>query len=438
LKFRDQAAHWRQRDERFSRSLRLIYRQPAVCCKGEKEQMRILTKQIAFMLILAASLAFSGGGKAAKHSAVYSVSELASIGGTISRGNSINNDGWVSGFSFTAGNSRRHAALWINGAAPIDLGTLAGPDGYSSVVWPVNNNSGIIAGISQTSIVDPNHENWSCSPFLYGVFTNITGNTCVGFVWQNGEMRPLPTLGGYNGFAAGANNRGQVTGWTENTIHDPTCLAPQVLQFRPVIWGPAVDQITELPLFPGDTSGSATAINDRGQAVGISGVCDQAVGRYSAAHAVLWENGKVSEIVGDNGGPYWDTPMAINNRGDVVGFVGIDGDVNANLLRAFRWTKQGGFQYLLPLDGDPFSEALGINNRGQVVGISCAFGGAPCIAVLWESDSVTATNLNTIVPGYTGLLTTAQDINDAGQITGRANAASGQRVTYVATLVEGN
>jgi probable HAF family extracellular repeat protein len=363
----------------------------------------------------------------------YQIRELNTLGG-ISRGNSINDRGWVAGYSNTTGNQRRHASLWVNGSQT-DLGTLSGPDGYSSVAWPVKSNSGIIAGISQTATPDPNHENWSCSPFLFGTATNLTGNTCVGFVWENDKMRALPTLGGYNGFAAGANDHGQVTGWTETTVHDPSCnpASGQVLQFLPVIWGPGKDQIQQLPLLPGDSSGSATAINDKGHAVGISGTCDQAVGRYSAAHAVLWDNGQVIDIVQSNGGPYWNTPMAINQRGDIVGFVGKDGDIDANELRAFLWTKKGGFQYLPPLAGDPFSEALGINNNGQIVGISCLFGGAPCRPVLWENGVVT--NLRLLVPAYNGVLSTAQDINDDGQITGRAITSTGARVAYLATPV---
>jgi len=361
----------------------------------------------------------------------FTVTNLGSIGGTISRGNSINNSGWISGFSFVTGNARRHATLWINGGAAMDLGSLAGPSGYSSVVWPVKNNSGLIAGITQTLLDDPNNENWSCSPFLYGVAENITGNTCVGFAWQDGEMRPLPTLGGPNGFAAGANNRGQITGWAETNVPDTTCVAPQVLQFLPVIWGSETGDVSKLPLITGDTSGAATGINDRGEAIGISGICDQAVGRYTAAHAVVWSGGKATEIVGNNGGPYWDTPMAINDRGDVVGFVGIDGDIDANRLRAFQWTRKDGFRYLPPISGDVFSEALGINNNGQIVGISCAEGGVACKPVLWLDGL--PININSLASGYPGVMVTAQDINDDGQITGRANAASGERVTYLAT-----
>lgn len=60
-------------------------------------------------------------------------------------------------------------------------------------------------------------------------------------------------------------------------------------------------------------------LNDHGQVVGISGICDQAAGRFSAIHNVLWQNGDPIEI-GDLGGVAWNTPMAINQNGDVVGF----------------------------------------------------------------------------------------------------------------------
>ena len=136
-------------------------------------------------------------------------------------------------------------------------------------------------------------------------------------------MRGLPNFpGGNNGFATGANNLREVVGWAENGVHDDACVSPQVLQFRPAMWslGPP-DQIHDLPLFHDDTSGAATAINDNGQIVGISGICDQAVGRHTAKHAVLWENGGVTDL-GNLGAQWWNTPTAINEDGVVVGFAG--------------------------------------------------------------------------------------------------------------------
>src|SRR5438046_9713575 len=186
----------------------------------------------------------------------YHVSTLASLGGTSSGGNSINDQSWVSGYSRMA-DRNRHAILWRNSALT-DLGTRGGPN--SSVTWNVKNTAGIIVGISQTADPQLLGESWSSAAF-YSTPNNV-GYINLGFVWEQsqGQMRGLPNFaGGNNGFATGANNLGQVVGWAENGVHDPTCCCTQVLQFRPAMWtlGPP-DQIHELPLIPGDTSGAAT------------------------------------------------------------------------------------------------------------------------------------------------------------------------------------
>lgn len=359
----------------------------------------------------------------------YQVSYLGALGGTVSRGNSINNRGWVAGYSNLPGNQSRHAALWQNGSL-LDLGTLGGPN--SSVTWPVKNNSGLIAGIAQTAAPDPLGERWSCSAFFPG--PNKAGYICLGFAWDGGALRALPTLGGNNGFATGANNRRQVVGWAENTVHDPTCVPPQVLQFRPVIWAPGTDQIQELPLIAGDTSGAATAINNSGQVVGISGICDQAVGRYTAKHAVLWDKGAVIDI-GNLGAEIWVTPMSINQRGDVVGFAATQpGDVDGDFLRAFLWTRKSGISNLGTLPGHVFSQANAVNERGQVVGISCPED-FDCRAFLWENGVMR--NLNDLIaPGFGGVLISAQDVNDQGEVTGRAfDPTTGQLRAYVAVPI---
>lgn len=366
---------------------------------------------------------------AAEGQTLYQVTNLSALGGTISRGNSINNRGWVSGYSNLPGNQARHAALWRDGSIT-DLGTLGGPN--SSVAWPVKNNSGTLVGISQTATPDPLGENWSCSAFFPAA--TATGYTCLGFVWRDGAMQALPTLGGNNGYAAAANNRGQIVGWAENTVHDPTCVAPQVLQFQAVVWGPEDGAVQQLLSLPGDSASAATAINDKGQVVGISGICDVAVGRYTAAHAVIWENGTVTDI-GNLGGDTWNTPVAINQQGDVVGFASQPGDdPDSPNLHAFLWTKEEGIRDLGALPGHVYSEAHGINSLRQVVGISCDAAG-DCRAFLWDKGVMI--DLNTLVaPGYSRLLTTAQDINDLGQITGRAfDASTGARPAFLAAPV---
>ena len=300
-------------------------------------------------------------------SAQYTVTELQPIGGGVAGGSSINNEGWASGFSSLTSSAYLHAALWQNGGAPTDLGTLGGPN--SAVEWPVKNDNGLISGISETNAPQQLGEIWSCAAAFFP--QPPSGHICRGFAWRRGEMRQLPTLGGNNGFAAGANDNGKIVGWAETRKHDRTCTSPQVLGFEAVVYEPfGRDKIRELPPYPGDLDGAATEINDRGQIVGISGKCDQAVGRFTARHAVIWENGRVHRL-GSLGGVAWNTPMAINNHGVVVGFADLPGDRSGNPNPvAFIWTKSGGMQNLGTLPGDTNSEALGINDAGQVVGES--------------------------------------------------------------------
>jgi len=361
----------------------------------------------------------------------YQVSNLATLGGTSSGGNSINNQTWVAGYSRLAGNQSRHATLWRNGSL-LDLGTLGGPN--SSVTWNVKDTGGVIVGISQTATPEPLGEYWSSAAF-YGPPYNI-GFINLGLVWEQNQVRGLPTFpGGNNGFATGANNLRQVIGWAENGVHDGACVSPQVLQFRPAMWtlGPP-DQIQDLPLIPGDTSGAATAINDNGQIVGISGICDQAVGRHTARHAVLWENGGVTDL-GNLGAQWWNTPTAINQRGDVVGFDGDPAFVEGDIVHAFMWTREDGIRHLKPLQGRSpkhvDSEAYGINQARQVVGISCDANFIDCRAVIWDHGN-TPTDLNELKGSYSARLESAKDINDNGEITGRAIDGNGVRTAYLA------
>jgi len=364
----------------------------------------------------------------------YQVSNLASLGGTSSGGNSINDQSWVAGYSRLL-NRNRHATLWRNSLLT-DLGTLGGPN--SSVTWNVKNTAGIIVGISQTLTPEPLGESWSSAAF-YSTPNNV-GYINLGFVWEQGQMRGLPNFpGGNNGFATGANNLGQVVGWAENGVHDPTCCCTQVLQFRPAMWtlGPP-DQIHDLPLFPGDTSGAATAINDNGQIVGISGICDQAVGRHTAKHAVLWENGKVTNL-GTFPAAWWNTPTAINQHGDIVGFAGDPAFVEGDVLHAFMWTREDGLRPLKPLKGRTpqhvDSEAYGINEARQVVGVSCDAQQTDCRAVIWD-NSAYPTDLNDLKGGYSAVLALAKDINNKGEITGRAiDPNTGVLTAYLAVPV---
>jgi uncharacterized membrane protein len=65
-------------------------------------------------------------------------------------------------------------------------------------------------------------------------------------------------------------------------------------------------------------------------------------------------------------------------------------------------------------------ESYGINEARQVVGVSCDADQVDCRAVIWDHGN-TPTDLNDLkAPGYSAILASAKDINNAGEITGRA------------------
>ena len=378
------------------------------------------------LLALAAAVPVGGASGAAQRTfSTYDVQQLDTLGGGFGSGASINDAGWVAGSSTTAAGDQ-HAALWRFGSVA-DLGTFGGAGTSSAVLWPVKNELGAISGIAQHDELNALGEIWSC-----GRFFGLTTRNCSGFVWRDGHKRALATLGGYNSFATGTNNGLQTVGWAENDVHEPSCRGTQVLQFFAVLWGPGEGDVQVLPPLEGDQASAATAIDDEGRVIGISGECDRAFGRLTAKHSVVWENGVPVEI-GDLGGGAWNTPMAINRKGDVVGFANRSAaDGEAFRPRAFLSTKPGKVVDLGALGDDPYSQALGINDDRQVVGVSYSEGFATCRAFLWEHGVMT--DLNDLASDYAGELCSANDIDDLGRITGDAiDAETGRNVAFLAT-----
>ncbi|MGD0512894.1 MAG: DUF3466 family protein [Terriglobales bacterium] len=390
-------------------------------------RIRIYFTAATLFMMIASTRSLQAQVEQKKQPPKYYVFNLGSPLGGVPEPVGINDLGWISGGANLASNTSVHAALWVG--VPIDLGTFGGPN--SNVAWPNHSTKGEIAGIAETPDMNPLGEAWSCSAFFFGA----DGYICRGFAWQDGVMSELPTLGGYDGYAAGVNNQGRVVGWAENTVHDPTCSGSQVLQFEAVIWGPRLNQMTQLPPLPPDPDSAATAINDKDQVVGISGLCSVAVGGASAEHALLWENG-VPINLGNIGGQAWNTPVALNNRGQIVGFANTSGDENAPLSpTAFIWTKASGMKSIAPYATDTNDIAFDVNEKGQIVGQSFNANSGASRAFFWQDN--TLSDLNTLVIQPTSLyLTLAQGINDSGEIAGTAiDTSTGETVGFLAVPV---
>jgi probable HAF family extracellular repeat protein len=349
---------------------------------------------LAVLLTLARLAAQEQAPPNGRHFQHYTETDLGTLGGTFSQGFGINNEECVDGHATLSGDTALHAFLWRKGVMT-DLGTLGGPNSSTFTNSSVNER-GEVVGAAESSALDPLGENFFLCGFQDGLL-------CLPFVWQDRAMRPLPTLGGNNGLAFAMNDRGAVVGTAENNTLDPTCVAPQTLQFKPVIW--KENKIQELPTVAGDPDGVAFAINDRGQAVGVSADCTLTPG-----HALLWQDGKVTDM-GTLGGLAL-APSDINNESQVVGVAFVPTGPN---VEAFFW-QHGVVRGLGTLPGDASSSGNAINDQGQVVGQSCDANGN-CRGFLWQ-DGVMM-DLNALVqPDSTLDLPDPSDINSRGEIVG--------------------
>lgn len=377
---------------------------------------------LAIPLLLLSTGASHGQGPGPKRDGFasrYLIVELPGIEGEVSVGSGVGKLATVAGWSNVPDTGTREAVVWFLGQRH-DLGTLGGPN--STIIWSGSVGSGMVVGFSETAEMDTFEEDWSCSQFFPG---EPTHHVCAGFAFLGGELKRMPTLGGTHSVAISGNDLGQVVGWAETNVEDDTCDGRnQIFQFLPAVWEPRTGEIQQLEPFglcsEGEpcTTGTANAINNSGQIVGISGECDQAVGRESARYAVMWEDG-VPKDLGNIGGDQWNTPVNINEAGHVVGFANVNPGPEFN-EKGFKWTPEDGIQTLEPLRGDIQSQAWGINEHDQVVGLSQGPGGNT--AVMWlDGKNKKPIDLNDCVAfGSDKHLEFANDINDLGIITGHA------------------
>jgi probable HAF family extracellular repeat protein len=385
----------------------------------------------------------------------YAVTDLGPMASPFSQATIVNDRGLVTGLEL-APDGTQHAVLWYKGLmTDISKPGLGGPNSGAGGV----NEFGQVIGGAETSQKDPNNENF-CG---YG-----TGLQCLAFLWQNGVMIPLPTLGGTNSGYGQINNRGEVAGYAENGNREMEGCAvalngtgPQVLDFEPVIWGPRPGEIRELPRLPGDKVGVAFWINDYGQAVGMSGLCANTVlpGPSAAPHAVLWDSDGSVHDLGNLGGTSnpavlgaGNVAFVINNRGQVTGVSALPESMSTECpgvplnpacfpFHPFLWTRETGMRDLGVLPGDLVGAGLGMNNLGEVVGPSFTAPGAATgnpSAFLWRNGVMT--DLNTLVPADSPLyLLIAYGINDAGQIAGfGVNTTTGDVHGFLATPCDAN
>jgi probable HAF family extracellular repeat protein len=274
------------------------------------------------------------------------VIDLGTFGGNNALAASINNRGQVVGgalnaipdeFAFCSQpfthfySTQVHAFSWENGVMQ-DLGTLGGLDSCAFFV----NERGQVAGISYTNST-PN--------------PGTTVPTQDPFLWQNGKMTDLGSLGGTLGFPNWLNNRGQVVG-SSNVAGD--------LSFHPFLWDGG--KMSDLGTVGGNF-GNATLINDAGNVVGwATPTGDQVI------HAFRWSHGLMTDL-GTLASDLCSIANAINSKGQIVGLSSDCGAVD----HAFLWQNGGPIVdlSLLVLPGSDVTlfDAVTINDRGEIGGL---------------------------------------------------------------------
>lgn len=182
--------------------------------------------------------------------------------------------------------------------------------------------------------------NWSQQ--IVGNSITADGNTHA-VLWQNGTITDLGTLGSdyNNSQATGINDLGQVVGNSYNTVCSDRWGMTSYGDSRGFLWQNG-NMINLGTLDSNDSCSQAAAINNMGQVVGTS-YARMPTNPYSGYRSFLWEHGGMTEPGGfynlmfnnlllNNSGWVLSSASAINNRGQIVGIGTFNGQSRGFLL----------------------------------------------------------------------------------------------------------
>jgi probable HAF family extracellular repeat protein len=306
-------------------------------------------------------------------------------------GNAISLPGVIVGDNTNAGGNPE-AFSYFNGTST-DLGVLSVP-GVTPSTESSNANSVNVRGL------------------IVGDST-VPGQYTHAVIFSSGTVKDLGTInGGQNSTAAAINDLGQIIGNSNVSATDNVTTHAFVTT--------KTGALKDLGALTATGSSEAFGINDFGVIVGQSTTANGDV------HGFTYQNNKFVDI-GTLGGST-SAAVAVNLVGIVAGSASLTGDANTHAIVYYR----GRISDLGVLsDGDSF--ALAINDLAQVVGVSGLNSSTGVIhAFLYSFGKLQDLN-NLIDPSLGITLTSANAINDKGEIVASGTDNLGNSATYLLT-----
>ena len=260
--------------------------------------------------------------------------------------------------------------------------------------------------------------------------SDLSGNTAAhAFVWSDGNMSDLGTLPSLdasttNSFATGINSAGNIVGTSETGV----TLNRHAFLFA-TNGTVGEGNFTDLGVFSGGNESVAFDIGDDNAVIGESEGFNGTSGNY--VHAFITSNTDVLIDLGTLDDLGNSSARAINHAGVIIG----NSATTSGNIHGFTFnTTTDVFTDLGVLGNFNRSHALAINSQDEVVGYVSGNASAPNDEHAFVYFDGTITDLNTLTGNSGWVLNRAYGVNDHGDIVGVGVNASGQEHAFL--LVE--